>query len=137
VGYIPFFGARGKVGSLLLALRDADGVFHFAGAVRAGFTGAVRVQLARLLEKDYVQSASVANAPALGDLERWALPKYVAEVEFADWSHEGCVRHPTFRELREDKQPGECIRKDAPRTDNEAAFRNVVPLAAEASVSPC
>jgi bifunctional non-homologous end joining protein LigD len=115
VGYIPFLGARGKVGSLLLALKDEDGAFRFVGAVRKGFTGAMRVQLGELLEKDHVQASPVADAPQLGTLERWAIPRHVADVEFAEWTQQGHVRAPSFQGLREDKRPSECAREDAVR----------------------
>jgi bifunctional non-homologous end joining protein LigD len=137
VGYIPFFGARGKVGSLLLALSDEDGIYHFAGTVRMGFTGAMRVQLANLLEKDYVVSSPLVDAPALGNLERWAIPRHVADVEFTEWAHEGHVRHPTFRGLSESTEPNECIRKDAAPRDSETSFRPVAAVATEAATPPC
>jgi bifunctional non-homologous end joining protein LigD len=112
VGYIPFLGARGKVGCLLLALCDHDGAYHFAGTVRTGFTGSIRVQLGELLEKDHVEQSAVVDSPRLGTLERWALPRYVVEVQFAEWTR-GCqVVHPTFLRLCEDKQPNECMRED-------------------------
>jgi bifunctional non-homologous end joining protein LigD len=115
VGYIPFLGARGKVGSLLLAVKDEDGAFRFAGTVRKGFTGAMRVQLGELLEKDHVQASSVIDAPQLGSLERWAIPRHVADVEFTEWAPQGLIRTPSFKGLCEDKRPSECVREDAVR----------------------
>ena len=123
VGYIPFLGARGKVGSLLLAFKDEDGAFRFAGTVRKGFTGAMRVQLGELLEKDHVQASPVIDAPLLGSLERWAIPRHVADVEFAEWAPQGQIRTPSFKGLCDDKRPSECVREDIAqehaREDNE------------------
>lgn len=114
VGYIPFLGARGKVGSLLVALADPNGAYHFAGAVRTGFTGAMRVQIGTLLEMNHVHEAPIVQAPPLGNLERWALPKYVAEVEFAEWVSDGTIARPSFQRLCEDLQPRGCVRADLP-----------------------
>jgi bifunctional non-homologous end joining protein LigD len=111
VGYIPRLGELGKVGSLLLALRDEAGAFHFAGTVRKGFPGMTRVRLGHRLERAHVDAAPVAQAPWLGNLERWAVPELVAEIEFFhDIAGQGRFRTPSFRGLRTDKTPCDCVR---------------------------
>ena len=35
----------------------------------------------------------------------WVEPKLVAEVEFAEWTHDGHLRAPSFQGLRDDKAP--------------------------------
>jgi ATP-dependent DNA ligase len=110
VGYIPRLGVLGKVGSLLLALRDEAGAFHFAGTVRKGFPGMTRVRLGHRLERAHVDAAPVAQAPWLGNLERWARPELVAEIEFFhDIGGQGRSRNPSFRCLRTDKTPHDCV----------------------------
>jgi bifunctional non-homologous end joining protein LigD len=37
----------------------------------------------------------------------WVSPKLVAEVEFAEWTHDGRLRAPSYKGLRDDKPPGE------------------------------
>ena len=41
----------------------------------------------------------------------WAEPRYVAEVAFHDWTRDGRLRQPSFKGLREDKSPAECVRE--------------------------
>jgi bifunctional non-homologous end joining protein LigD len=41
----------------------------------------------------------------------WLEPKLVAQVEFAEWTHEGRLRAPVYLGLREDKSPSE-VRKE-------------------------
>jgi bifunctional non-homologous end joining protein LigD len=41
-------------------------------------------------------------------------PALVGEVEFAEWTDEGVVRHASFRGLREDKPPAG-IRRERPQ----------------------
>ena len=36
---------------------------------------------------------------------RWVEPVHVAEVEFTAWTRDGHLRHPSFKGLREDKDP--------------------------------
>ncbi len=117
VGYLPLLGTRrGEVGSLLVALKEGDGRFHYAGKVGTGFTNAERRRLGKLLETDHVDAPPVVGAPRLGGIARWARPRYVAQVEFTEWTEGGHARHPSFHGLRDDKTPDECVRELAPRT---------------------
>ena len=42
---------------------------------------------------------------------KWAAPKLVSEVEFSTWTCDGCVRHPSFKGMREDKAAKEVLRE--------------------------
>src|SRR5207244_1989587 len=46
----------------------------------------------------------------------WVEPKLVCEVEFAEWTHDGRLRAPSYQGLREDKAP-EDVRREEPITD--------------------
>ena len=43
----------------------------------------------------------------------WVEPKLVAEVEFAEWTHDGRLRAPAYKGLREDKEADE-VRREEP-----------------------
>src|SRR5207245_2070173 len=43
----------------------------------------------------------------------WVEPKLVAEVEFAEFTHDGRLRAPSYQGLREDKEPEE-VRLEEP-----------------------
>jgi hypothetical protein len=45
---------------------------------------------------------------------RWVEPALVAEVEFTAWTRDGHLPHPSFKGLREDKDPRE-VRAERPR----------------------
>ena len=45
---------------------------------------------------------------------RWIKPALVAEVEFTAWTRDGHLRHPSFKGLREDKDPRQ-VRAERPR----------------------
>jgi bifunctional non-homologous end joining protein LigD len=47
-------------------------------------------------------------------------PRLVAEVEFAEWTSAGNIRHPSYKGLREDKDPTSVVRED-PRAGPPAA----------------
>jgi bifunctional non-homologous end joining protein LigD len=45
---------------------------------------------------------------------RWAEPELVAEVEFSTWTHDGRVRHPSFKGMREYK-PAKAVMREKPK----------------------
>ena len=98
-GYIPYFTLSSKVGSLILALGDDNGVLHFTGTVARGFSSRMRVELAHLLQKDHVTVTSIVGGPQRG-IEHWVVPRYTAEVRFSGWTSSGHLRFPMFLRLR-------------------------------------
>ncbi|UNX53795.1 ATP-dependent DNA ligase [Georgenia sp. TF02-10] len=109
IGWKPGQGSRaGAVGSLLLAVPDDDGDLRYAGKVGTGFTlREAREWAARLAEAER-RSAPVPDVPALDARDaRWVAPERVAEVEAAEWTGDGRLRHPRWRGWRPDKSPAE------------------------------
>ena len=39
----------------------------------------------------------------------WVEPRFVGEVEFRDWTQDELIRQASFKGLREDKTPEECV----------------------------
>jgi bifunctional non-homologous end joining protein LigD len=126
-GWATGRGARsGTVGSLLLGIPgpgpgpgpgDAptgDGL-AYVGRVGTGFSeGALRDLLGRLkrLEQRTSPFSSSTPVPAVaGSTVHWVRPSLVGEVEYREWTREGRLRHPTWRGLREDKDPSEVQRE--------------------------
>lgn len=111
-GYVPLLGHKRAVGGLVLALHDDEG-FYFAGKVGTGFNESTRYELAERLESERIPRSVVRDVPRAAGAVRHCRPKYVCEVEFSEWTAGGHVRHPSFRGLREDKQPEACVREVA------------------------
>jgi len=111
VGYLPMLETQPIVGGLLLALRGADGRFHYAGKVGTGFDNATRARLAKMLDAHRTKTPPVVDARSYDDMAHWSKPRYVAEVQFTEWTESGQIRHPSFRGLRADKTPEECVRE--------------------------
>ncbi|MDQ1659843.1 MAG: bifunctional non-ous end joining protein LigD, partial [Cryptosporangiaceae bacterium] len=40
---------------------------------------------------------------------RWVAPRLVGEVQFAEWTSDGVLRHPSWRGLRPDKSPEDVV----------------------------
>ncbi|GGO11333.1 ATP-dependent DNA ligase [Microbispora rosea subsp. aerata] len=101
------------VGSLLVGVNDGSGRLRYAGSVGTGFTDeALRRLGERLapLRRDTPPFEGITREEAKGC--RWVEPVLVGEVQFAEWTGEGRLRHPSWRGLRDDKDPAEVVRED-------------------------
>ena len=121
VGWKPGEGGRaGRLGSLLLAVHGAatpqgaglEGAgLVFAGHVGTGFTQAELRRLGDLL-------APLRRDTPVCDVPReharsavWVEPVLVAEVELTAWTRDGRLRHPSYKGLRDDLDPGQVVRE--------------------------
>lgn len=115
VGYTRPQGSRSGFGALLLAVNDAAGLVY-AGRVGSGFDQASLQNIyARLNALECATSAlkkALTSTQARG--VHWVKPTLVGEVQFAEWTREGVVRHAVFVGLRTDK-PASQIVHEQPR----------------------
>jgi len=114
-GYTKGQGRRaGTLGSLVMAVtRGRD--LEYVGNVGTGFTAEeIEKLLAKLrpLERKEPPFRKVPKMPKVrkGDVT-WVEPKLVAEVEFAEWTHDGHLRAPSYQGLRDDKSADDVIRE--------------------------
>ena len=98
----------GTLGSLLLAVPDAEGVLHYAGRVGSGFTDRDLEQIATSLRSRTRKTPAVGDVPAAvrRDAE-WVRADLVGEVQHAERTGEGRLRHPVWRGWRPDKEAAE------------------------------
>lgn len=110
VGIRPGKGDReGTFGSLLLAVPD-DGRLRYVGRVGTGFTDRMLRDLLTRLASLRVEYAPLDGVPALDASDAlWVEPELVGEVEFANWTPDGVLRHSRWRGLRPDKTPAEIV----------------------------
>ncbi len=119
-GYAPRRDDALAVGSLLLAVHDAQGRLQSAGHVGTGWSRATaRALLQRLQALHTAQPPFDAPAPAGGTRwpgrqaagTHWVRPELLAEVSFSAWTPAAQVRHAVFLGLREDKPAREITRE--------------------------
>jgi bifunctional non-homologous end joining protein LigD len=115
-GYTHGGGRRaGLFGSLVLAVNEG-GELRYVGNVGTGFNDAeIRRLLEKLkpLERDTSPFKEVPKLPRVRKDEIvWVEPKLVAEVKFAEFTHDGHLRAPVYMGLREDKEPTEVHREE-------------------------
>jgi bifunctional non-homologous end joining protein LigD len=125
-GYTKGQGRRsGGFGALVMGvLRGKE--WEWVGNVGTGFKERdIDELLAKLepLRRDTSPFAVVPKMPKVkkGDVV-WVEPKLVAEVEFAQWTHDGHLRAPSFQGLRDDK-PAEDVHRERPAVAQEGKVK--------------
>jgi bifunctional non-homologous end joining protein LigD len=122
-GYTRGKGRREwSFGSLVLAVQGENGL-QYVGNVGTGFDDD---EIERLLKKLRPLERKDAPFPEVPNLPRvrkddivWVEPRLVAEVSFAEWTHDGRLRAPVYEGLREDKSPDE-VRRELPGEEEPA-----------------
>ncbi|GAA4586364.1 hypothetical protein GCM10023194_32340 [Planotetraspora phitsanulokensis] len=116
-GWKPGGGRRaGMIGSLLLGIHDHDGRLVFTGHVGTGFTEAALRELREMLAP-LERPAPPFDGPVPREHARdahWVEPRLVGEVQYAEWTGDGYLRHPSWRGLRPDKAPADVVREVPP-----------------------
>src|SRR6266508_1433095 len=132
-GYTKGQGRRATtLGSLVLGTYDEGGELVYVGNVGTGFNDKEIERLLRKLkplERDTPPFKSVPKMPRVrkGDIV-WVEPKLVAEVEFAEWTHDGRLRAPAYKGLREDKDATEVRREEPPMATEIRKGKRVLKL---------
>ena len=117
-GYTKGQGRRSNgFGALVLGVNDG-GVLRWAGNVGTGFDEAEIARLLAKLKPLRRDATPFAELPKMPRVRRedvvWVDPTLVAEIRFAEWTHDGRLRAPVYEGLREDKDASEVHREQAP-----------------------
>jgi bifunctional non-homologous end joining protein LigD len=119
-GYTKGTGRRASsFGSLVLGYHRGDELVY-AGNVGTGFNSKEIDRLLDALRPLKRSTPPFREVPKMPKVRRsdvvWVEPKLVAEVEFAEWTHDGRLRAPAYKGLREDKA-AEDVRREEPTAD--------------------
>jgi bifunctional non-homologous end joining protein LigD len=109
-GWTPGEGGRSAhLGALAVGVYE-DGRLVYAGKVGTGFTESTLTMLRRELEPlRRPDSPFEGRQPPKGTI--FVEPRLVASVEFREWTKSGTLRAPSFKGLRPDKDPQDCVRE--------------------------
>lgn len=115
-GFTDPEGSRSGVGSLLIGYYEAEQL-RFAGKVGngKGWTVDFSSELRRHLDTIECERSPFNPRPPgwLGRNAHWVEPEHIVDVQFAEWTEGGHVRHPTLLGFRTDKIPRDVVREIA------------------------
>lgn len=102
----------GSLGALLLGVHSDEGL-TYVGKVGTGFSAASRKEILDSLLPLARKTTPFLErlTPAETALAHFVRPQLVGEVQFAEWTTEGHLRHPSWRGLRTDKSAVEVVRE--------------------------
>ncbi|AIC26265.1 ATP-dependent DNA ligase protein [Rhizobium etli bv. mimosae str. IE4771] len=101
VGYQRSSAAFGNIGALLLAARKG-GELVYVGFVGTGFKADEAMRLRAMMDKIKAARPAVRYSGRRKNLI-WIKPTLVAEIEYRSWTHDGKLRHPSYKGLREEQ----------------------------------
>ena len=107
-GWTEGEGGRSKaLGALLLGIYR-DGKLIPVGHVGTGFDERTLKELLATLKERESPTMPFSIEPRVNAPAHWCLPELVCEVQYAEMTREGTLRHPSYRGLRADVSPEEC-----------------------------
>jgi bifunctional non-homologous end joining protein LigD len=126
-GYTKGQGRRsGRFGALVLGVRRGKEL-AFVGNCGTGFT---EQEIERLLAKLRPLERKTSPFPVEPKMPRvrkgdvvWVRPELVCEVEFVEWTHDGHLRAPAYKGLRDDKEAKQVKREQPVATERRKGSR--------------
>lgn len=108
-GYTKPSNARSGFGALLLGAYTPARQLRYVGSVGTGFSAQQLRNLHRVLRKLESERCPFDEGRHRDAIRgvHWVRPELVADVEYSEWTRDGMLRHPVFRGIREDREPGE------------------------------
>jgi bifunctional non-homologous end joining protein LigD len=105
-GWLPGDGRRsGGLGALVVGFHEA-GELRYAGRVGTGFTDAELDRLGGVLAPLARPDSPFAGRQPPKET-RFVEPQLVAAVDYGEWTQARTLRHPVYKGLRDDVEPGD------------------------------
>lgn len=109
VGYEKSTASFGGIGRLLLAARKGNDLVY-VGGVGTGFNERSASELREQMDKLIIGSSAVDTGRKRNAV--FVRPELVAEIEYRAWTHDGKLRHASYKGLREERDNAEVFELD-------------------------
>ncbi|HEY1006908.1 MAG TPA: DNA ligase D [Sphingobacteriaceae bacterium] len=122
-GYTRNENTSRKFSALLLGVYE-NNELRFIGPVGTGFTERMQDQILEKLQPLITPECPFREVPDYNKPSRfrpnppkatvtWVRPEVVAEITYRELTPDGAIRHPSFRGIREDKEPAQVVLEEA------------------------
>ncbi|AHG45143.1 ATP-dependent DNA ligase [Rhizobium leguminosarum bv. trifolii CB782] len=98
IGYEKSSASFGGIGRLLLAARKGDELVY-VGGVGTGFNERSAAELRERMDKRIIGKPAVNTGRKRNAV--YVHPELVAEIQYRAWTHDGKLRHPSYKGLRD------------------------------------
>ena len=127
-GYTLNEGTGKLFSALLLGIMEGKD-FRFITPVGTGFNQKMQEAILKKLAPHVIPDCPFSTVPEYNKPSRfrpnppratvtWVKPKFVAEISYRELTNGGTIRHPSFKGLREDKNPSEVVWEKAIKTND-------------------
>lgn len=112
IGYTAPKGDRKGFGAILIGYYEHDRL-KYAGKVGTGFDDDMLVDLKEKFDKTKAEEnpLSAEEVPDVKEVT-WLEPRIVSEIRFTEWTEDGKLRHPSFKGIRDDKNPKDVVNEE-------------------------
>ncbi len=127
IGYSPSDKKGRPFASLLLGSHE-DGALRYKGRVGTGFSESTMAELSKAMTSRKTPPAKDVP-PEIARDAKWVRADLVAEVDFAEFTSDGIIRHGSFLGLRQDKEASEVTLekpKQPPEKDDDMASDSTI-----------
>ncbi|MEH7901771.1 non-homologous end-joining DNA ligase [Rhizobium laguerreae] len=116
VGYEKSTASFGGIGRLLLAARKGSELVY-VGGVGTGFNERSAADLRKQMDEMIIGKSAVDTGRKRNSI--FVRPELVAEIEYRAWTHDGKLRHASYKGLRDEEKAAELIRlSEVPETES-------------------
>ena len=99
--------------SLILGLYDRNQRLKYVGQVGTGFSDREAKSLFSQLQELHIENSPFQAPLNIQRLTYWCRPELVCQVEYGEFTLDGKLRYPIYKNLREEKSPLDCLIADA------------------------
>lgn len=115
-GFTEPKGSRSFIGAILVGLHEGKNLI-FKGSVGGGFNEKGLKNIFSMLKPLQIDYCPFKNPPKINPKPTWVKPTFKCKIVFQEWTQEGIMRQPIFKELIENQNGRKMVKKTSHKAD--------------------